>query len=655
MPTGKSICLGNNNTLICLDQYGQVYDAYYPHIGLENHTMGEYVHKIGVQMDDTFSWLDDGNWQIEIDYKNKTMISSICATHTTAGIRLHFEDCVYNEKDIFIRKVMVYNQWDEVRNVTVYFNQQFELYESFRGDTALYDRDQHVIIHYKGDRAILINTQDDAGTSFTDYTVGLLGIEGKDGSFKDAEDGRLEKNNVEHGKVDSVIGCQLIVPAKGSRSMFYWMVFERSITRAKAMDNYITTRGVTDIFQSTQSYWHAWLSERDDNFSPKIDAKYLDAFYKSLLLIQTHSGGNGAIIASGDSDLLKMGRGTYSYIWPRDGALVILPLIQDGYLNTPKRFFHFCKNVITQEGFMLHKYRADKTLGSSWHPWVRDSKSELPIQEDETALVVYALGKYYEKSKDLEFIEEMYDSLIRKPANFMSEHMHHKYNLPLPTYDLWEEKFGISTFTTASIIAALGTAAYFATILGKTADAEKYSKTAEKFKKSLLKYLWDEELGCFVKLVNATENGLAYDKTVDMSSVHALLEFGILDVHDPRITRCIETVEKTIMITGEHGGLCRYQDDDYFRATYDQTGNPWFITTLWRARYYLHKATTEAELQPVFECLDWVLVHAQQSGVLSEQINPINGEQLSATPLTWSQAEYVKTILDLNQKLQSLT
>ena len=39
----------------------------------------------------------------------------------------------------------------------------------------------------------------------------------------------------------------------------------------------------------------------------------------------------------------------------------------------------------------MHKYRPDKSLGSSWHPWVRNGKPELPIQEDETALVIYAL------------------------------------------------------------------------------------------------------------------------------------------------------------------------------------------------------------------------------------------------------------------------
>ena len=653
MLTGKSICLGNQNTLICLDRFGQLYDAYYPYVGLENHCMGDYVHKIGVWADDQFSWLDDGKWQIEIDYKPKTMISKIRAVNHELQIRLDFEDGIYNEDDIFIRHIQITNLSDRPRLTKVFLNQQFELYESFRGDTAIYDHDIQAVIHYKGDRAILINAVNDQGQHFDDYTIGLFGIEGKEGAYKDAENGVLSKNNVEHGRVDSVIGQSFNLEPRQTKEMFYWMIFEAGLEEAKAKNDFVLKRTAKDLLISTENYWKAWLNKQDFDFT-KIESKYLDLFYKSLLLIETHSGKNGVIIASGDSDLLKMGRGTYSYMWPRDGALVILPLIQAGYYHTPKNFFQFCENVITKEGYMLHKYRADQTLGSSWHPWVQKGKSELPIQEDETALVLYALGKYYEKTKYLEFIEKVYDSLIRKPAEFMCEYLDEKYNLPKPTFDLWEEKFGISTFTVSTVIAALRTASNFAKILGKIEDSKRYLETSEKFKQGLLEHLWDEEIGCFIKQVNIKEDGLEYDRIVDMSSVHSLIEFEILDIEDEKITRSIKAVEEKIQISTEIGGICRYEDDYYFRVTYDQPGNPWIITSLWLARYYLRKAKSEEGLKEVYKWLDWVLKYAQKSGVLSEQINPLNGQQMSATPLTWSQAEYAKTILDLDEKLKGI-
>jgi GH15 family glucan-1,4-alpha-glucosidase len=407
------------------------------------------------------------------------------------------------------------------------------------------------------------------------------------------------------------------------------------------------------LVDSTRDYWEAWLSKQNIDFLD-LDQKYIDQFKKSLLLIDTHAGENGVIIASGDSDLLKNGRGTYSYMWPRDGALVILPLIQAGYFHIPENFFRFCADVITDEGYMLHKYRADSSLGSSWHPWVRDLKNELPIQEDETALVLYAFWKYYEQTKDLELVQEMYQKLIKNPAEFMVKFIDPKTKLPSPTYDLWEEKFGISTFTASTVYAGLNAAANFAELLGKTEDKERYLKTAFELKEAILKYLWSEELGSFVKLVNFTDKGIFVDKTVDMSSIHGILEFGVLDIRDEKVIKSIATVEQKIVCKTDIGGVCRYEGDYYFRVSYDTPGNPWFITSLWLGKYYLKKAKSESELAQTYKWLDWTIKNALPSGVLSEQINPFTGEQLSATPLTWSQAEYVKIVLELIQKLKEL-
>ncbi len=51
--------------------------------------------------------------------------------------------------------------------------------------------------------------------------------------------------------------------------------------------------------------------------------------------------------------------------------------------------------------------------------------------------------------------------------------------------------------------------------------------------------------------------------------------------------------------------------------------------------------------------LNWVITHSPQSGVLSEQLHPYTGEQLSANPLTWSHAEYVRTVILYHKKLES--
>ena len=190
--------------------------------------------------------------------------------------------------------------------------------------------------------------------------------------------------------------------------------------------------------------------------------------------------------------------------------------------------------------------------------------------------------------------------------------------------------------------------------MGKTEDKERYLKTAFELKEAILKYLWSEELGSFVKLVNFSDKGIFIDKTVDMSSIHGILEFGVLDIHDEKVIKSIATVEQKIVCQTDIGGVCRYEGDYYFRVSYDTPGNPWFITSLWLGKYYLKKAKSESELAQTYKWLDWTIKNALPSGVLSEQLNPFTGEQLSATPLTWSQAEYVKIILELIQKLKEL-
>lgn len=650
---GKSICYGNSNTLIGLDKFGQIHDLYYPYVGLENHLMGNYTHKIGVWVDNNFSWFDDGSWQILIDFEKDTMIGKVTATNSNLHLKIELTDCLYNQKDIFIRLITIQNLAQSNRKIKLFINQQFEISESFRGDTAIYDHDQKSLVHYKGERFFMINARNQKGETFDDYSVGLLGIEGKEGTYKDAEDGILSKNNVEHGRVDSVVGLTLEIEANSAQKIEYWITIGKNISEVHKLNNLVLQKTPQKLVDSTRDYWEAWLNKQNIDFLD-LDQKYIDQFKKSLLLIDTHAGENGVIIASGDSDLLKNGRGTYSYMWPRDGALVILPLIQAGYFHIPENFFRFCANVITDEGYMLHKYRADSSLGSSWHPWVRDLKNELPIQEDETALVLYAFWKYYEQTKDLEFVQEMYQKLIKNPAEFMVKFIDPTTNLPSPTYDLWEEKFGISTFTASTVYAGLNVAANFAELLGKTEDKERYQKTAFELKEAILKYLWSEEIGSFVKLVNFKEKEMFVDKTVDISSIHGILEFGVLDVDDEKVTKSIQTVEQKIVCKTDIGGVCRYEGDYYFRVSYDTPGNPWFITSLWLGKYYLKKAKSESELTEVYKWLDWTVKNALPSGVLSEQLNPFTGEQLSATPLTWSQAEYVKTILELIQKLKEL-
>jgi len=127
----------------------------------------------------------------------------------------------------------------------------------------------------------------------------------------------------------------------------------------------------------------------------------------------------------------------------------------------------------------------------------------------------------------------------------------------------------------------------------------------------------------------------------------ALFQFGMLPADEPRLARTMHALEQTLWVKTPIGGMARYENDDYYRVTSDLSlaqGNPWFISTLWLAQYRIAHATTLDELHQVLPLLHWAYIHALPSGVMAEQIDPLSGSPLSASPLTWSHAEYVMTV-----------
>ena len=647
----KLVNLGNGRVLVCLDKNGLVKDFYFHYAGLENHVGENLVHKIGVFVEGNFSWLDDGSWEIKVGTEKDTMASKINAVNSHLGVELHFSDIVYNEKNIFIREVIVKNLFDRNRKIKIYFNQQFNIAQTHIGDTAYYDPRDKAIIHYKGRRVFLINAF--GKESFDEYSVGLLGIEGKDGTYKDAEDGKLSGNAIEHGQVDSVLGMDINLSPKSENKIYYWVTIAKSIEKAKRLNELVLSRGPSDIILSTKNYWKAWVKNQNFTFYG-LGPQVVNLFNRSLINIRTHVNKNGSIIASGDSEMLQFGRDYYEYVWPRDAAFAAIALERAGDFNASKRFFNFCSDVISAEGYFMHKYRPDKSLGSSWHPWVGNGKKQFPIQEDETALVLHALWQYYVLSKDLEFVERIYNNLIKRSAEFMVNYRDGKTGLPAPSYDLWEMYYGIHTFTASAVYGALIAASKFAGLLGKIESEKKYKNAAEEIKKAILKHLFDDSRGVFYKMIMTDSKRAKVDETLDISSVCGTFKFGVLAETDKRLKKAFEKTIERLELKTQIGGIARFEGDIYQRHATDIPGNPWIVATMWVAQYYISLAKNEADMEPVKKRITWVLERASFSGVLPEQVDPFTGEHISAAPLTWSHAEFVTTIVSYLEKLESL-
>ncbi len=643
---GRSVILGNGRLTVGLNERGMVHDFYYPYVGLDNLTTARSVHhKIGIWVDGNFSWADDEGWVSEVTLAPDALVSEVTLTHAGLQIMLKLIDFVDYEVDAFCRIITVHNDGEEHRSVRLFMHQVFEISRAGRADTALYvpDDQQHYILDYKGRCVLLVSGKHHSGDSFDQYAVGNYGIEGKQGTFKDAEDGELSGHLVEHGGVDSVIRFSLELEPHCSQPIDYWVVASDTQYNGEIIHNQLQ-KGLVSRLEDNKRYWERWLStgaKRLEHVSPE----YRDMVNKSLMVIKAHTDDRGGIIASCDSSIYNYGRDYYSYVWPRDGAYAIWPLIRLGYTEEPKAYFRFCKDILTDSGYLMHKYQPDRAIGSTWHPLVHNNHKELAIQEDETAIIVVMLGEYHHDSQDDDFTKEMYSSFVVPAANFLCSFIDEATGLPHASYDLWEERFLCSTYTTATVYRALLVAADFADKFGSPDQATSWRDAAISLLARRQTFVNPDRAGYRKGFLLTADGSLEFNNTLDVSSLYGVITFGYYHDQDKEeIQGALREIEQTLHNKTPAGGSPRYEHDNYFKVSDAYLGNPWVITTLWLAQFYVrYRRFDEAQ-----EILRWVNAKALQSGMLSEQINPDSGAALSVTPLVWSHAEYINTVLDIS-------
>ncbi len=643
----RPIVLSNGELHVGLNKFGLVHDFYYPYVGFENHSAGSNLrHKVGVFVDGQISWLDeDPNWTFKFTYPLTALIGHTLAKNEKLGVILEFDDCVDAEMSAFMRNVHVVNLSNSPREIKLYLHQAFAIGDSRSNtDTAQYLPDSDAILHYRGRRAFVIGGDQD-GVAFDQFSIGLFGIEDHEGSYKDAEDGQLSRNSVEHGRVDSIVGFTTNIEAQSSVRIHYWVAAGMSTREALYIHRQLQNEGLHHRVHKTADWWRKWLKPAMD-IVERVPQSERELFLRSIMIIKSQFDKRGAVIASTDSTMLNYSRDAYAYSWPRDGGYALWPFIRMGYKDEPYRFFEFCRRGMHPSGYLMHKYRADGALGSSWHPYVHGDEAGAPIQEDETAIVIFMFSQFYQVQKDASLLKDFYGSMIVPMANFLTEYVDARTNLPKPSYDLWEEYYMVTTYSTSVTYAGLLAAAELAGVNGDAEHAVKWRTAAEDIQAAAAKHLYNEERGVFYKGIFTDNGRFDKDQTIDTSAIFGTYLFGLFDVDSPELQKSIETTLATFNYSSDAPGLPRYENDPYRRSSGSVTGNWWFITSLWHAQYLIHQGNTE----DAKKVIAWVNRHALSTGMLGEQVDPTTEESVAPAPLTWSHAEYVSTLLDLIER-----
>jgi GH15 family glucan-1,4-alpha-glucosidase len=657
----RDLPLANGHMLVNFDAQYNLRDIYWPHVGERNQTQG-HVNHTGVWVDGSFAWFDSDVWQRELRYDEDTLVTSVALTSDALQLTIACHDTVDFDRDLFIRYLEVTNRADRPREVRLFFHHDWYLGESEGANTVLYTPELQALLAYKDRWYLLVGglVGDSAATAggpresrqadegVHAWATGYKDINGQQGTWRDAEDGELGRNPIAQGSVDSCAQFSLgsLAPLS-SRVCYQWLAAGANYAAVHKLSELVLERGPESFIRRTHDYWHLWVNTKPLTMAD-LPESLVDLYKRSLLIMRTQIDDDGAIIAATDGDVWTFARDSYAYMWPRDGALVATALSHSGYGEITGAFFHFCANVITPDGYLLHKFTPAGALGSSWHPWIdTNGQPMLPIQEDETALVVYALWQHYKLFLEVEFIRPLYQPLVKRAADFMVRFREPHTGLPAPSWDLWEERHGIHAYTVAAVYAGLAAAANFARLFGETERADGYDKAATEIQAATRTHLWSEQAGRFVRMINVGADGaIMPDMTLD-SSLTGLYQFGMFSADCDEIRKTMDAIQERLVVKTSVGGVARYENDYYHQVSHDiqnVAGNPWFICVCWLAEYFISRAQTEDELHQALAPLQWVRDHALPSGVLAEQVDPYTDAPLSVSPLTWSHAEYVAAV-----------
>jgi GH15 family glucan-1,4-alpha-glucosidase len=633
--------------LVAFDELYRLRDLYWPRVGMPNHTCG-HPQRFGIWVDGQFAWCDSSGWQRDLRYKPDTLVTEIRLRHERLGLEVTCQDAVDYWSPVYFRKVSVTDLFGRARDVRVFFHHDISVNESPVGDTVTFDPDTGGLIHYKDNVYFLINLSDGRKIGVEHWATGAKRIGEAEGTWRDAEDGILSRHAIAQGSVDSTAGINLTVPPWQASHCYYWLAAGRDHASIKGLDAKVRDRSPQRMMDRTEAYWRLWACKEPVDFSAVPD-QVRDLYVRSQLILRTQIDNGGAIIAANDYDITHFAGDTYSYMWPRDGALVSHALTLAGHGELSRAFFRFCERVIEPDGYFLHKYNPSGTFASSWHPRMLDGEKVLPIQQDETSLVIWALRRHFQVFRDVEFIKGMYQKLVIEPAKWILSYRDHN-GLPKPSWDLWEERRGIHLFTVASTIGALRAAAAFAQDMGAFDRAAEFQEGADRMRGAMVRHMWMPERNRFARMATPLPDGsYRLDPTLD-ASAFSLFAFGALPADDPKVVSHMQAVRERLWVKTPIGGIARYESDYYHQVehhnVHDVPGNPWVICTLWHAQWLIEKAKDLGELHEALPYLEWVASRALPSGVLAEQFDPYTGAPISVSPLTWSHATAMTTVMN---------
>ncbi len=388
--------------------------------------------------------------------------------------------------------------------------------------------------------------------------------------------------------------------------------------------------GVLEERAKTETYWRTWSSRC------RLPAVAPEAVLRSALTLKLMTfQETGAIIAAPTTSLPEIvGEGRnwdYRYCWLRDASLMLEALASVGHYEEAEAFLNFLLNVLeSKQSRVQILYRIDggTHLEERVLPHLRGFRNSPPVrvgnaaatqrQNDVFGEVLEALYQY-SQARGVDQLAAGHWSLVKFLVRTIAEQWREEDS------GIWEYRNRKAHFTFSKVLSwvALDRGARIARFLGKEQLVSEWESLAQQIREEILAKAWRANLQSFTQ---------SYESDVLDVALLRMQGLGFLESADPQ---WISTVRRCAADLLRDGFGFRYTAPDDF----GRPKNSFVLASFWIAKALV----SIGEISRAEEIFEKVLAHANHLGLLSEHIDPENGELLGNFPQAFSHMALINT------------
>jgi len=624
---------GNGRMLATFTDKGELNRVFWPSQDYYQHINNFFV---GIKFDDSnVKFLNDNLWYVEQSYQKNSTVLDTSYTNSDFGLNILQSDFILMEESVLVRTYKIKNISDRKLNISTFVYSEF-VNDNGNMRNSYFDFSDDFVMVYNKEFCTAIGSN-----------IEVNGFQlGESPKQAVIEDRLYGKDNI---SMTSEVGMKWILgelEPNETKDFNLYICFDKNRQKAKSLFNNVKKEPINMLLNNTKELYKTYTEQysRPSTCVEKIDNLYEKTLLVFFLFANKDFGG---IIASPEVDENFSRCGRYGYCWPRDAIFITKAFdICKMHKESEKFYSKWAKETQLEDGSWQQRYFVDGSLAPAWG-----------LQIDETASMIYGVLDHYKMTKNRGFLEDMWGT-VKKAAMFLIENIDEETALPLPSYDLWEERIGEHAYTAAAVYGALNDACEICKELDVDIPiGELFKSKADKIKEGIECNLWSNNDDRFLRGIKTRLNWwntdtveievnkkgykmatAAVDNTVDISLLGLSVPFGVLDAKDERIRKTARAIEDHL--DGfPSGGYGRYEYDSYIG------GNPWPISTLWLALYY----SEIGDKNRAKDLFNWAINHTTNLGFLPEQIDKFTGEPAWVMQLAWSHAMFIIVLDKLSE------